>query len=210
MIELHGAPTGNCLRVSVALEEAAIPYRVRRVDLRHGEHLLPAHLALNPDGKVPTIVDDGAQDTPLILSQSNAILFYLAERAPGSLLPMETASRALALQRFFFVLTDVIGPNHAAFRLRMSGDRQASVALVQFSGSMMAEAERFLSSTPYMAGEAFGLADIAAVTTLTTVLADSDLERLPRLADWYRSAIARPSVERGLRAFDPDFEPQSA
>lgn len=207
MIELHGARTGNCLRVSIALEEARLPYRVHRVDLHHGEHLRPEHLALNPEGKVPTIVEINEQGKPFVLSQSNAILFHLAERAPGMLLPFSAVSRALALQRFFYVLTDVIGPNHAAFRLRMSGGSADGTPLVQYSAAMMAGAERFLDSSPFIAGDAFGLADIAAVTTLSTVLTEPELAGLPLLSRWYRKAISRPSVERGMRAFDHDLQP---
>jgi hypothetical protein len=61
-IELYGARTGNCLRVSIALEEAALPYVVRRVDLRRGEQRRPQHLVLNPMGQVPTVVVNGCAD----------------------------------------------------------------------------------------------------------------------------------------------------
>lgn len=71
-IEVYGGPTPNCIRVSIAFEEAEIPYRVVRLDLRHGEHQRIAHLALNPPGKVPTIIDRRRGGEPFVLSQSNA------------------------------------------------------------------------------------------------------------------------------------------
>src|SRR5258706_2500008 len=99
-VELYGAKTGNCLRVSVALEEAEIPYIVRKLDLRRSEHRTPEHLSRNPVGKVPTLVERFRDGRVLTLSQSNAILMYAAERSPPRLLPSDTAERALVLQRF--------------------------------------------------------------------------------------------------------------
>ena len=78
-VELYGAKTGNCLRVSVALEEAEIPYIVRKLDLGRSEHRSPEHLSRNPAGKVPTLVERFRDGRALILSQSNAILMYAAE-----------------------------------------------------------------------------------------------------------------------------------
>src|SRR5258705_2623810 len=84
-VELYGAKTGNCLRVSVALEEAEIPYIVRKLDLRQSEHRTPEHLSRNPLGKVPTLVERFRDGRALILSQSNAILMYAAEGSPPRL-----------------------------------------------------------------------------------------------------------------------------
>src|SRR5215470_10249147 len=81
MIELHGAKTGNCLRVAIGLEVCATPYRVVKVDLAGGEQRSAAHLALNPAGKVPTLVERSSHAPTFVLSQSNAILLYLAKRA---------------------------------------------------------------------------------------------------------------------------------
>jgi glutathione S-transferase len=118
-IELYGAQTGNCLRAAIALEEAMVPHTVRHVDLRSGEHRRAAYLALNPAGQVPTMVDRSDEASPFVLSQSNAIIFYAAARAPGRLLPEhEGQERAIAYERFFFFVTDVIAPSHAAFILR--------------------------------------------------------------------------------------------
>jgi GST-like protein len=134
-IELYGARTGNCLRVSVALEEAALPYVVRRVDLRRGEQRQPEHLALNPVGQVPTIVVNREHgQSPLIVSQSNAILFYIAERVPGRLISdVYPILRARTYERFFYFLTDVIAPSHSAFALRSIAPSNESAFLDQRS-----------------------------------------------------------------------------
>src|SRR5258705_6159698 len=117
-VELYGAKTGNCLRVSVALEEAEIPYIVRKLDLRRSEHRTPEHLSRNPVGKVPTLVERFRDGRVLTLSQSNAILMYAPEGSPPRLLPSDTAERALVLERFFYFVTDVIAMSHAAFATR--------------------------------------------------------------------------------------------
>ncbi len=114
-VELYGAKTGNCLRVSVALEEAEIPYIVRKLDLGRSEHRSPEHLSRNPVGKVQTLVERFRDGRALILSQSNAILMYAAEGSPPRLLPSDTVERALVLQRFFYFVTDVIAVSHAGF-----------------------------------------------------------------------------------------------
>lgn len=202
MIHLYGARTGNCLRVSVALEEAGIPYRATRIDLRRGEHLGRPYRALNPDGKVPTIVDRADDGAQMVMTQSNAILFHLADIAPGRLLPVTGAARALALQRYFFVLTDVIGPNHAAFRLQRMGVAAGMEQLEVFSAEMLSQADRMLDASQHLAGEEFGLADIAALTTLPSVLTPTSLEALPRLSSWFRRVSERRSVIDGLKVFD--------
>src|SRR5258705_1203654 len=124
-VEFYGAKTGNCLRVSVALEEEAeIPYIVRKLDLGRSEHRTPEHLSRNPVGKVPTLVERFRDGRVLTLSQSNAILMHAAEGSPPRLLPSDTAERALALQRFFYFVTDVIAANHAGLATKNSGGDQ--------------------------------------------------------------------------------------
>jgi GST-like protein len=200
-IELFGTKTGNCLRVSVALGEASLPYVVRRIDLVRGEHRTPAHIARNPAGKVPTIIIHSVGGHTLTLSQSNAILMYLADKAPAKLLPVgDPRRRASALERFFYFVTDVIAVSHAAFALRISGgdgtflDRRSLAALEL--------AETFLSDSRYMAGDDFTLADISAFTIALAYEAQLDWQRLPRMQGWFRDVAGRAAVQRGLHAFD--------
>src|SRR5579862_6261981 len=87
-LELCGARTGNCLRAALALSEAGLPYRIRRMNLGAGEHRAPAFLAVNAAGKVPVLlVHEASGKPPRALSQSSAILFYADDLAPGRLLP---------------------------------------------------------------------------------------------------------------------------
>lgn len=200
-VELIGALTGNCLRVAIAFEEAGLPYRVRRLDLRQGEQRSAVHLALNPAGKVPTIIDRSA-GTDLVLSQSNAILLYAAERRPGLLLPPEPAGRAIAFERFFYFLTDAIAVSHAAFFLRSTGDRTANIALDARSIAAVQQADHFVAGAPFMAGETFSIADIAAYTIAAASKRHIDWEAAPNLMRWFGEIGKRPSVQRGMSAFD--------
>ena len=199
-VELYGAKTGNCLRASVALEEAEIPYIVRKLDLRRSEHRTPEHLSRNPVGKVPTLVERFRDGRVLTLSQSNAILMYAAEGSPPRLLPSDTAERALVLQRFFYFVTDIIAVSHAGFATKNNGGDQSF--LDGRSLGALAFAESFLENSTFMAGEAVSLADIAAFTIASSYQSRLEWDRLPKMRRWFDQVSARESVQRGMRAFD--------
>ena len=200
-IEVIGSTTGNCYRVTIALEEAGVPYIVRRIDLARGYHRSPEHLALNPAGKVPTIVDRSVDGRPFVLSQSNAIMLHIADRVPGRLLPaMDPRRRALVLERFMYFVTDVIAVSHAAFASKTNGHNATflesrSLAALEF-------AEGFLSDARFVAGDVFSLADISAFTIALACRKQLDWTGLPRLERWFAEVEGREAVRRGMRAFD--------
>ncbi|WP_397448026.1 glutathione S-transferase family protein [Pseudomonas sp. NA-150] len=198
-IELYGAMTGNSLRVAIALEEAALAYRVKVVDMRHGEHLQPEFLRLNPLGKVPVIIERTESGAECVLTQSNAIIFYLADKAPGTLLPIhDLRLRAVALERFFYFLTDVIAPSHSGFFLRKQGEEAGAAALNQQALLMLVSAERFLTASTFIAGDTFTVADIAAFTIALSYERQIDWSALPLLKAWYERVRTRPAVIRGI------------
>ena len=204
-LDLYGAKTGNCLRTAIALEEAGLTFTPRPLELSAGAHRAPAHLALNPRGRVPVLVvtdADAAQSEALVLTQSNAIQLWIDARAPGVLLPRDGATRARALDRWLFVVTDVIALNNAAFRLRRAGlPKDTGAPLEAEATGALAEAERFLDETPWLAGETFTLADIAAYTIARHYETALDWPHLPRLRRWFETAGARPAVRRGMATF---------
>lgn len=202
-LELYGDRTGNCLRVAIALEEARLPYVARRVDLNGRAHFDQSFLSLNPLGKVPVLIDRRGPE-PLVLTQSNAIMVYVASLAPGKLSPLSDA-RALARcnERFFFFITDVIAPSHAGFRLQAYGSDAAAALLNQQALGMLQAAEGFLAEDRYMNGANFGAADIAAYTIARTFRNHLDWANAPRLAEWMERVGERPAVQRGLAVFDP-------
>jgi GST-like protein len=202
--DLHGAQTGNCFRVAIALEEAAIPYTVHRVDLMKEEQRSPGHLRLNPAGKVPVLVDRSVPGEPFVLSQSNAIILWAAGHAPGRLIPRdEGPDRMHVLERFFYFVTDVIARSHAAFALRRADAGGGGAdALDRLALASLSVAESFVAAAPFMAGDSFSIADIAAFTIASAYARDVAWTDLPALERWFATIAARPAVRRGLRAFD--------
>lgn len=198
---LFGAPTGNCFRAAIALEEANIPYVVKLVDLRHGEHQSENFLALNPAGKVPVLARTSGE-SGTALTQSNAIMFYADQLAPGRLAPTVTdAMRAVVMERYFYFLTEVISLSHASFRLRLTGFGDAPALLGRRAVAALAYAENFLTDASWMAGPSFSMADIAAYTACVSYIDEIDWNAVPRLKEWFQRSHARPSIIRGMRAF---------
>lgn len=199
-IELYGAQTGNSLRAAIALEEAGIPYTARRLNLQANEQHDLAYLALNPAGKVPTLVDHTS--TPArVINQSNAIIQFADAKAPGRLAPAHPGpERDRVFDRYFFFVTDVIGPSHAAFFLRQAGLIDAATVIDLRVIEQLVYAERFLTGD-FMAGDQFSMADISAFTIAASIRDRLDWAVLLRLSRWFDAIEARPAVQRGLKAF---------
>ncbi|HEX4458791.1 MAG TPA: glutathione S-transferase family protein [Polyangia bacterium] len=205
MIELYGDATGNTFRVAVTLEEAGLAYVERKVELARGEHRGAPYRELNATGRVPTIVDpDGPGGQRLVLTQSNAIAFYLAEKS-GTLLPADALERARAFEWYFFFLTDVITPSQTAFILKRTGtDFGAAVDAIEARClSMYDYVERHLADRAFLAGATFSLADIAGYTISVAFWQKLSpaAERYPNLTRWFTSVRERPAVARGMAAF---------
>ncbi|HSK00882.1 MAG TPA: glutathione S-transferase N-terminal domain-containing protein, partial [Kofleriaceae bacterium] len=160
MIDLYTAGTPNGHKISIALEELALPYTVHAINLGAREQKRPEFLALNPNGRIPVIVDRDAGD--LVVFESGAILIYLAEKT-GRLLPVEPKERSLVMQWLMFQMGS-IGP--------MMG--QANVFFRYFPEKLPAAIQRYqnesrrlfevldgrLANVEYLAG-AYSIADIA-------------------------------------------------
>jgi len=206
MIDLYTAPTPNGWKVSIALEELGLAYTVRELDLAAGEQKAPAFLAINPNGRIPAIVDRDEDDFAVF--ESGAILIYLAEKC-GRLLPRTARARSVALQWLMFQMGGV-GP--------MMG--QANVFLRYFPERLPTVVERYqkevrrlfgvldrrLDGREYLADE-FGIADIANWAWVRThAWSGVGVEDYPFLARWSRRMAARPACSRGVnipRDFDP-------
>lgn len=203
-LALHGAATGNSYRALIALLEAGLDVELQRVDLAGGEHKRPAFLALNPEGKTPVLVrrDVGGR-IDFVLTQSNAIILWASDQVPGRLLPaIGEAERAVALERYFYFLTDVIQLNFAAFLMERAAETAAAARLTETYLANIAAAERFVADGPFMAGARFSIADIAAWSIMRSVSRLIPWPQLPALTRWHDSLASRPSIAAAMAAFD--------
>ncbi|WP_417843520.1 glutathione S-transferase family protein [Thalassospira sp.] len=196
MIEVYAFATPNSVKVLVALEELGLAYDLKAVNVRKGEQREEAFLSLNPNGKVPVLVDDS-----LVLTESAAILVYLAEKA-GRFLPTSGAARARVFEQLFFhasALSPAFG--NAGFFKRSSPEPQP-IAEARFT----AEAERILglldnklSTQAFVAGNEFTIADIAHFGWLwRRQFPGLTLDSHHNLSRWYEAVMARPAIQRAI------------
>lgn len=203
MIDVYTANTPNGVKVPIALEELAVPYRVIRVDLGALEQKRSDFLRLNPNGRIPAIVDhDGPGNAPLSVFESGAILWYLAEKFPG-LLPVSPVERIRALEYTFFQVGGV-GPmfGQAGWFMRHSEPMPLAVARYQTeSNRLTAVLEARLQVSPWLAGESYSVADIMNFGWLRAAqYAGVQLDDYPAVRAWVTRMAARPAVIRGLQA----------
>ncbi len=197
-LELFTAPTPNGRKVSIALEELGLPYEVRLVRLRKLEQKEPAFLAINPNGRVPALVDH--DEGGFAVFESGAILAYLAEKT-GRLMPADLLGRSRVMQWLMFQMSGV-GP--------MQG--QANVFFRYFPEKIPAVIDRYQNETrrlygvmdgqlgqrEYLAGE-YSIADIAVYPWVAQHdWSGVDLGPFPSLARWFGRLSARPAVQRGM------------
>ena len=196
MIEVHAFATPNSIKVLIALEEMALSYELKPVNVRKGEQKSDAFLALNPNGKVPVLVDDG-----LVLTESAAILVYLAEKT-GQLLPQNGVARARVFEQLFFhasALSPAFG--NAGFFKRSSPEPQ-HVAAARFT----TEAEHILglldaklATQTFVAGEEFTIADIPHFGWMWRIAFPGlSLDGHPNLSRWFDTVAARPAVQKAI------------
>lgn len=205
MIDLYTWTTPNGRKVSILLEELGVPYRVTAVDLAAGDQRKPEFLALNPNGKIPAIVDHDAGGEPLPVFESGAILVHLAERH-GRFLPSEPAKRAAAMQWLMFQMSG-IGPflgqvnywlNNAPERIPFAIQRYMDESL-----RLMAVFDAVLRSREYVAGD-YSIADmaaypwIAAAWTPFQAMLPEKVAEMPAVGAWLARVGARPAVARGM------------
>lgn len=195
MIELYTAPTPNGHKVSVALEEMALPYSVHSVNLVASEQKTPEFLAINPNGRIPAIVDDG-----FAVFESGAILIYLAEKT-GLLMPSDTQGRSRVIQWLMFQMGG-IGPmmGQANVFYRYFPER-IQPAIDRYHGEvkrLFGVLDRHLATHEWLAGD-YSIADIANwCWTRTARWSGVDPEPFENLARWHRAIAERPAAQRGI------------
>lgn len=203
MITLFTAGTPNGRKVSIMLEEIGLPYQVKRIDIGKGDQFSPEFLAVNPNNKIPAIVDsDGPNGAPLTLFESGAILIYLADKTVSPLLPAEPRARYTVIQWLMFQMGGVGPMLGQCHHFRRFAPEQVPYAIERYSK----ETERLygvmngqLAKHAFLAGDAYSIADIATFPWIDRhEWQGIDLDDYPNVARWYDSLAERPAVARGM------------
>jgi GST-like protein len=201
MITLYTWGTPNGRKVSIMLEECGLPYRVKPIDITRGDQLYPEFVALNPNAKIPVLVDeDGPDGQPITLFESGAILVYLAGKT-GQLLPASERGKYDALQWLMFQMGGV-GPmfGQAHHFLRFATE-WVPYAIKRYSGEtarLYGVLDRRLDEAEYLADE-YSIADIATFPWVARYEWQKvDLADYPNVQRWYQAIAARPAVQRGM------------
>jgi len=202
MIELYFAPTANGLRAAVVLEESGLPYRAHKVDLAKGEQRTPEFLKLNPAGLIPVIVDpDGPGGKPITLSQSGAIILYVAEKS-RMFLPKDAARRTLAMQWMMQAASDVAGTSGTIFRMETGVPEKIAANTDYFKQRLLgffAVCDAHLAAREYLADE-FSVADIMLYPNFSARKSLIDQAGgFANLQRWGAAVGARPGVQRGMK-----------
>ena len=209
ILQLYSLPTPNGVKVSIALEELGLPYEPHAIDIGKNETWTPEFLSLNPNGKIPAILDpDGPGGKPFGLFESGAILIYLAEKC-GELMPAGPAARYETLQWVMFQMA-AVGPMFGQlgyfhkFAGRDIEDKRPLERYRVESKRLLGVLETRLAGRPWLMGDTYTIADISMlgwVRNLVGFYGAGDLvdygalENVPR---WLDTALARPAVQRGL------------
>ncbi|KQP02163.1 MULTISPECIES: glutathione S-transferase N-terminal domain-containing protein [Comamonadaceae] len=208
-LQLYSLPTPNGVKVSIALEETGLPYEVHRVAFDTNDQLSPEFLSLNPNNKIPAILDpNGPNGRPLALFESGAILVYLAAKT-GQLMPTDEAARYETLQWLMFQMGG-IGPmfGQLGFFHKFAGkdyeDKRPRDRYVAESRRLLKVLDGRLAGRQWIMGDDYGIADIAVFPWVRNlagfygageIVGFDDFREVRRVLDAF---VARPAVQRGL------------
>lgn len=201
MIELYTWGTPNGRKASVMLEEVGLPYNVHSINIGKGEQFAPAFVAINPNSKIPAIVDpEGPGGRRLTLFESGAILIYLAEKT-GRLLPRDPIARLEALQWLMFQMGGVgpiFGQVHHFLRAAPEPVPYAIERYSKETARLYGVLDGRLAKAEYLAGE-YSIADIATYPWVARhEWHKIDLAAYPNVQRWFKAIGGRPAVQRGM------------
>lgn len=202
MIDLYTWSTPNGRKVSIMLEELALPYNVHAIDIGKGDQFEPGFVAISPNSKIPAIVDsDGPDGKPYAMFESGAILLYLAEKT-GQLLPAPKSQRFEAIQWLMFQMGGVgpmFGQTHHFLRAAPEPVPYAIERYSKETRRLYGVLDRHLADKEWLGAE-YSVADIATFPwTARHEWHKVDLAEYPNVKRWYDRIAARPAVQRGMK-----------
>ena len=201
MIEAWSWPTPNGHKVHIALEELQLPYKVIPVNIGAGDQFKPEFLAINPNHRIPAIVDpDGPGGKKITLFESGAILIYLAEKA-GRLIPKDPLARYACLQWLMFQMGGV-GPMFGQLGHFMNyAPEKIPYAIERYQNEVIRlhrVLDKRLSQAEWLAGDEYSIADIITYPWLRNPQRRNiDFNDFPNVKRWFEAIDARPAVQRG-------------
>jgi GST-like protein len=184
------------------LEETGLPYRATKIDITNNEQFAPEYLAINPNGKIPAIVDhDGPGGGDFIVFESGSILIYLAEKS-GMLLPTEPVARITTIEWLMFQMSGLGPMLGQAHHFRRFAPEPVPYAVERYekeAARLYGVLDRRLAEVEYLAG-AYSIADIASFPWIyRSEWQGIALEDYPNVARWFKAIKARPAVQRGIK-----------
>jgi GST-like protein len=198
MIDLYTAATPNGYKASIALEELALPYTLHKLELSSNEQKQSWFLAINPNGRIPAIVDRDEGDFAVF--ESGAILIYLAEKT-GQLMPTDVKGRSRVFQWLMFQMGGIgpmMGQANVFFRYFPEKIQPAIDRYQGESKRLFRVLDGQLKNNEFLAGD-YSIADIANFAWVRTYRwSGVDVEDLPHLKRWLAAIAARPAVKKGL------------
>jgi GSH-dependent disulfide-bond oxidoreductase len=208
-LQLYSLPTPNGVKVSIMLEEIGLPYEVHLVDFNKDDQKTPEFLSLNPNGKIPAIIDpDGPGGKPLPLFESGAILQYLAEKT-GKLLPSDPVRRYQTIQWLHFQMGG-IGPmfGQLGFFHKFAGkeiaDKRPLQRYAAESTRLLGVIEQQLDGRHWIMDDEYTIADISMLGWVRNLVGFYEarelvaFDNLTHVPAWLEHGLARPAVQRGL------------
>ena len=202
MIDLYTWSTPNGRKASIMLEELGLPYNVHPVNIGKDDQFKPEFIAINPNSKIPAIVDpDGPDGEPISIMESGAILIYLADKT-GKLLPESKRGRYVALQWLMFQMGGVgpiVGQVHHFLRAAKQAVPYAIERYTNETRRLYGVLDARLKDHEYLADE-YSIADIATYPWVARYeWHKTRLDDFPNVKRWYDAITARPAVERGMK-----------
>jgi GST-like protein len=208
-LQLYSLPTPNGVKISIMLEETGLPYEPHLVRFDTNDQMTPEFLSLNPNNKIPAILDPSGPDgKPFALFESGAILLYLADKT-GQLIPQDAAGRYEAIQWVMFQMGG-IGPmfGQLGFFHKFAGkeyeDKRPRDRYVAESKRLLGVLDQRLEGRDWILGDAYSIADIATFPWVRNLAGFYEAGELVGIQDFpnvtraLAAFVARPAVERGL------------
>ena len=202
MIDVYSTATPNGHKVHIMLEECGFPYRAHHIDIGAGDQFKPDFLAISPNNKIPAIVDaDGPDGKPISLFESGAILVYLAGKA-GKFLGDSDREKFTTLQWLMFQMGGVGPMLGQAHHFRQYAPESIEYAINRYTNEakrLYGVIDKRLSQSPYLAGDAYTIADIATFPWLRSWNKQGiDWADFPHAKRWFDEIGERPAVKRGV------------